>query len=268
MATYRHPMGYHFDHPDGWQVQATEQGIFLVPGDAARDPMGNPLEVLSVGSQTAPGIARPDDPQVVAFFDQNSPGLRRTAGPEPVDGGFGPGTRMTYEGAINGVDAVRHLYVTLHGGEVIYLSHEARRDLSDGRDADARAVFASLGHEQPQGDPDLAGVWRRSSTSGSYDSFGGVGATDQETLVMYPDGRVEYGVSTTVYGSVPGASAFSPGDPNVRRGRYVGAGGRLQMTWDAGGSDVFQYSVFLHDGWPHLKLLLADGAKRFFRRAN
>jgi hypothetical protein len=52
--------------------------------------------MIALGSQSAPGIARADDPQVIAFFDQNSGGPRPSAkgAPHVRIGPLGTGARF------------------------------------------------------------------------------------------------------------------------------------------------------------------------------
>ena len=267
--TFIHPLGFSFRHPAGWQVQQSPQGILILPADAAQDAAGNALEVLALGSQPAPGIAGPDDPQVIAHFVENAGGMRRVGAVETVASGLGAGVVLTFEGTVNGIDARRRIYVTLHEGEAVYLLHEARKDLAAQRDAAARALFASLAYSRPANDPQVVGQWRRSSTTGSRDySGGGIYANDTEIAVLHPDGTIEYGVSTTISGSTSGVSIFREGDPNVQRGRYTAAGGQLSISWQGGGREVFEYSVFLHEGVPHLKFQTPGDSPRYYRKVN
>jgi hypothetical protein len=265
-VTYRHPMGYSFQHPAGWRVEERASGILVLPDDLAMDAAGNLLEMIGLGSQTAPGISRPDDPQVIAFFEQQAGGLRRVGAAEPLASGLGPGMVLTFEGMINGIDARRRIYITLHNGEALYLMHEASRELAPRRDAAARSMFASLSFAQPASDPQLVGQWRRSTNTGSTDSRGGLFAQDDEMIVLHPDGRVEYGRATTISGTSSGVSVMGGGNPNVQTGRYTAAGGFLAVTWDAGGAERFEYSLFMHEGVPHIRLGPQGQGARFYRR--
>jgi hypothetical protein len=267
-VTWRHPLGYTFSHPVGWTVEQRTQGTLILPGDAAVDGAGNALEMIALSSQSAPGIARADDPQVIAFFEQNSGGLRRVGDPESLASGLGAGIVLTFEGMINGIDARRRLYVTLHNGEAIYLLHEASKEIAPKRDAAARNLFASLSWAQPASDPQIVGQWRRTSNTGSSDSRGGLYTQEDEAVVFYADGRVEYGKSTTISGTTSGVSVLGGGNPNVQRGRYTAVGGQVTVTWEAGGTERFEYSLFMHEGAQHVRLGPLGTGARFFRRVN
>jgi hypothetical protein len=267
-VTYRHPLGYSFEHPTGWRVEQRQQGTLILPGDAATDAAGNALEIIALSSQAAPGIERADDPQVLAFFEQNSPGMRRVSQVERLASGLGAGIVLTFEGTLNGIDARRRLYVTLHNGEAIYVMHESSRELGPKRDDAARAIFTSLSYAQPASDPQVVGQWRRSMNTGSTDSRGGIFTQDDEAIVLHPDGRVEYGRSTTISGTSSGVSILGGGNPNVQRGRYTAAGGTITVTWEQGGTERFEYSVFMHEGVPHLRIGPSGSGARFYRRLN
>jgi hypothetical protein len=267
-VTYRHPMGYTFSHPAGWRVEQRAQGTLILPADAAVDAAGNALEMIALASQTAPGISRPDDPQVIAFFEQNSGGLQRVGSAEPLASGLGAGIVLTFEGVINGIDARRRLYVTMHNGEAIYLLHEAKRDIAANRDAAARSLFASLSYSQPASDAQVVGQWRRTVNTGSTDSRGGLFTQDDEVVALYPDGRIEYGKSTTISGTTSGVSVLGGGNPNVQRGRYTAVGGQIVVTWDAGGTERFEYSLFMNEGAPHMRLGPSGSGARFYRKVN
>jgi hypothetical protein len=247
-------MGYSFTHPTNWRVEERTQNIVILPPDLATDPAGNALEMLGLGSQTAPGIMRPDDPQVISFFEQHAAGLRRVGGPEPLASGLGPGVVLTFEGMLSGIDARRKIYVTLHNGEALYLIYEMSKEVGPKREAAARSMFASLSYAQPASDPQVVGEWRRSTNTGSTDSRGGLFTQDDQVIVLYADGRVEYGTSTTISGTTSGVSVMGGGNPNVQRGRYTAAGGVIAVTWEAGGSERFEYSVFMSEGVPHIRL--------------
>lgn len=267
-VTYRHPLGYTFSHPVGWRVEQRAQGTLIVPADHAVDGSGNALEMIALGSQSAPGIARPDDPQVLAFFDQNAGGLQRVGGAEPYASGLGAGVVLTFEGTINGIDARRRLFVTLHNDEAIYLILESSKALGDKRDAAVRNLFASLSWTQPASDPQIVGEWRRTINTGSSDSRGGLYTQEDEAVVFHGDGRVEFGKSTTISGTTSGVSVLSPGNPNVSRGRYTAAGGQITVSWDGGGTERFEYSLFMHEGAPHVRIGPSGSGARFFRKVN
>lgn len=265
---FRHPLGYTFSHPATWRVELRAEGTLILPADHAVDSAGNALEMIALSSQAAPGIARPDDPQVLAFFEQHSAGMRRVGGAEPVASGFGPGIVLTFEGSLNGIDARRRFFVTLHNGEAIYLIHEASRALDDRRDSAVRDLFASLSYTRPASDPQIVGEWRRRINSGSTDSRGGLYTQEEETVAFHADGRLEFGKSITISGTTSGVSVFSPGNPDVRRGRYSAVNGQVTITWNDGGADRFEYALFMHEGARHVRIGPSGNGARFFHRVN
>jgi hypothetical protein len=77
-------------------VEQRTQGTLILPGVAPLDGAATRSEMIALSSQSAPGIARADDPQVIAFFDQNSGGPRPSAkgAPHVRIGPLGTGARF------------------------------------------------------------------------------------------------------------------------------------------------------------------------------
>jgi len=67
--TYRHNSGLTLQHPVNWTVTENEVGVNILPGDAKKNAMGQPLVVLLLLSIPAQGITSVDSPQVLQFFD-------------------------------------------------------------------------------------------------------------------------------------------------------------------------------------------------------
>jgi hypothetical protein len=69
IKTYRHNSGLTLQHPVNWTVTENEVGVNILPGDAKKNAMGQPLEVLFLLSIPAQGITSVNSPQVLQFFD-------------------------------------------------------------------------------------------------------------------------------------------------------------------------------------------------------
>ncbi|MGD2085422.1 MAG: hypothetical protein PVH61_04480 [Candidatus Aminicenantes bacterium] len=69
IKTYRHNSGLTLQHPVNWTVTEKEAGVSILPGDAKKNAMGQPLEVLLLLSVPAQGITSVNSPQVLQFFD-------------------------------------------------------------------------------------------------------------------------------------------------------------------------------------------------------
>lgn len=284
---FHHPTGFRFEHPVEWDVQQVDEGISLIPDDAARDDSGEPAEMFFIASQPAPGVNRPDDPQILAFLEHTFAPLRRTGEVNTAQSALGPAATLTFEGRAGSHHVRQGVYVVIHEGEGIYLLHIARRDLYEQRESAARRLFASFdwgdpqtrirsvdaqtsgtGGEAPSGhlDQQLIRTWQRSSTSGSTGSGGAVYVSDQDQFTFAPDGSLTYSSSSTVNASVPGISGQASGDPDALGGRWSIEGGLLVIRWDTGEVGHYEYSVFIHsDGMPALKIQEPGGNPVYYR---
>lgn len=263
-ARFEHPSGLGFDYPGNWQLQSQEDLLILSPPDARG---GQDQELILVGGENLGGITRVDDPRLLQWFDQQ---MQSLLGPVRR-GGFqslgGSGARIDYS-AGQATHVVRYRFKGPLGVFVVHVNSSA----GNARVADQ--VFASLGGELAR-DPNLVGLWTRTSTSGTDITYTGGGSGSfvaSETRKAYrfaADGKVLYSASSTIFGQVSGAGANSTllgeGDPNVDRGEYVANGETLWILWADGAWSEWQYRVFqTHDGGIALKLTTPGSKKPIY----
>jgi len=278
MKTYKHPLGYVFQYPKSWQVQGTDMGLLILPDDAKKDEAGQPLELFILSGEEAPGIERPDDPQVGAFFDTTvaevMPFLRRKGETKSLGSLLGPGAVFGYEGTNPmGRKIQATVYVTLHRGNGIFLLHLSDASLHGPREPVARYMFSSFGFERGETDPAVVGDWGREEMEGSsFDPItGGVGASTKILYRFEKDGTCWVGTDTRFFGTVQGAGgSVTVDDPggrgNTTRGMWGVRDGKLSILWEGGGADVFEYRVFDHQGSPALKLVAGGGKPKYFTK--
>lgn len=253
-------LGQTVHYPAGWQAMREGLTLVLIPGDAARDDQGRPMEAFIVGFETVlaeGGATDPVDPRLLAQYDQaiQGVGLSRVGEPERLPStAMGQSALLTYEGSPGGQTVQQRYYFALNGNNVYFIMHMARKDLIAKREAEARRIFAGMTLGTPVIDPDLVGGWSRESTSGSTGGGGSVYSSTYSNYYFEQDGTVTYGSSSSVSGTVPGLSAHSRGDPNTERGRWAAADRQLVILWDDGQTSTFEYNVFPHSGSVALKL--------------
>jgi len=285
LKSFRHPIGFHFQHPAAWRVQSDDAAILLLPDDAKRDPRGQPLEFFLVSGEDAEGIERTDDPRVLQFFDeavrQSYPAMRRTGAPAALTSLLGPGTVLTYEGKTpTGIDAIQTIYVALHRGLGVFMMHVGDVEQAKKRQGIARQMFSSFGWEKGKTDEQLVGLWHRNEMSASTSlgvsgSIDSVGSSSNLYWEFQADGTVRYAQGTRVFGNVGGGvdgsgsqvSILSEGGGNKPWvGSWSVAGTRLHVLWNGGGAETYEYSVFAHtEGRTALKLLVPGERKpKFF----
>ncbi len=267
MTAYRHPAGFTFQYPKGWDLREGDEALAIVPDDAKKDARGQPRELFLVGGQEAEGVRRPDDPDVGAFFDGRFPQLRRKEGIDALSTLVGPGAVYAYENETRSAT----IYVTLHDGIGIFLAHVCEKELAADRRAVARRVFSTFGWGRGQLDDDLVGVWRRTESSSSdVTAAGYVGSSSTRIWRFAGDGRFAYGSNTRVFGHVSGGGGQVTLDPSGKGGgesggRWYVEGKRLTLLWNEGGVHVYEYSVFAHtEGRTALKLLVPGEKKPDF----
>jgi hypothetical protein len=266
MTTFRHPIGFRFQHPAAWQIGATDTGLVIVPDDAAKDSEGNPIELFLLSGDDASGIAKPDSPEVIQYFDAlvsgMYKGLSRSGTAESVECLLGPGAVIEYGGRIaDGLDVRVTVYFTIHQRHGIFLAHIAAKAQHEKRAALARRIFSSFGMEKAEIDEQLVRSWTRSeSSSSSYDPVsGGIGANTTHVWEFRADGTCSFSSDSRLYGTVHGAGGSvsiddegSGSEPEL--GTWGARDGKLAILWESGGAIVYDYLVFDHQGKPALKL--------------
>lgn len=275
METFKHPAGFTFEHPKGWQVQAGQEGILMIPDDAKKDAQGQPLEMLVIGGEDASGISAIEDPQVIQYLDGNIkqmfPAFQRVGETEKLQTLLGNGMVLNYEGkTATNLDGKAVVHATLYRGSGIFLTHLGEKTAVNARQNIARRIFSSFGWTKGQTDNNLVGTWKRSeSDSSSIDSRGYVGGTTTKTWVFATDGTVAYGVGTAIYGSTSGSGYSITIDPqqskNISKGTWSVNTNILTVIWDEGGSSTYEYKVFPHvENQTGLKLLVPGNKKPLY----
>ena len=255
-ASFEHPRGFTFQYPEDWELSTTATGLFVLPAEVERDAQGQPLAMFLVGAEDASGITRPDQPEVLAWFDkeiaQLLPAMRRSGKPAPLDTLVGAGAGLTYLGVtVTGVGGRADAYVTLHQGLAIFMLHMGRKDLVAAHSSEARRMFASFGWQQGQVDRDLVGSWygnesSSSSSVGARDGMDVVGASTNRYWEFHADGSVAY-TSGRFYGSVGDMSIDDAGGaPAGWRGTWSVSSDLLTVLWSDGSVERYSYKVFAH----------------------
>ncbi|MFT5051850.1 MAG: hypothetical protein ACI8QZ_003279 [Chlamydiales bacterium] len=276
--SFRHPLGFEFQHPEKWRVESSDDGIVVVPDEVKRDPSGQPLELFLISAEDAAAVDRPDQAEVLSFFDQSLaqmlPGMKRKAQPEALACLLGQGAVLRYSGRTpTNMDGHADIYLTLHNGLGVYMMHLGRKDQVERHKAEARHMFSTFGWQKGQTDPNLIALWHRndfssSSSVGLGGSMDSVGSSTNTYWQFNADGTVTYTSGSRLFGNVGGAgsqvSIDSGADPgNTWRGTWsVNANKGLTLIWNGGGAETYEYVVFDHtEGQVALKLT-APGEKK------
>jgi len=270
MKTFTHPRGFKFQHPEGWRVESAEEGIMVLPAGVEQDAQGQPLEMFVLGGEDAEGMQRPDQPEVLAWFDgqmaQMFPAMKRGGKTESLTTLLGPGAILHYTGKMpTGIDGAADVYVTLHSGLGLFMLHLGRTDLVAAHQAQGRRMFSSFGWTKGKVDPSLVGLWHR----GEYESTGGLDSVGASTNIYWEfrqDGSVGYASGSRLFGQVGGVSIHDEGgDPNQWAGMWSAQAKQVTVQWNQGGVEQYEYSVFAHtEGQTGLKLTTPGEEKGTF----
>lgn len=253
--------------PAGWNAAAKEGGVLLTP--PGFDP-ANASEIYVATSR--PGYATPEDPALAAELaaeNVNGAPLRRAT----FAAGARPGVLYFWDFSHpqRGIPMTVRAYVTTSRNHALVLVALGTRESVTGRDAELRALAASLelaGTPPPAATP---GALHDNSAAGrewaarlagknltqmsSYASSGGGGMSSRKDLTLHPSGRYQYRSESSVsmdvgpYASAPTASAMSASrDANQGHWRVITQQGRpvLELRSDRG--ETFQQLLEFVDG--------------------
>lgn len=271
---YNHPLGFRFWYPAGWKVQAQEEGLQLVPGDASAAGAGaSEYYAMTAVSVAGEGITTADDPRVVAFVEQQVaqflPALRRTGDVMRLALDNGRAICVDWEApGAQGQTIAARAYVTVLQEYGVALFAAAVKDRLAARDADLRRVFSSVGVQAGAVDPAIVGRWTLTSTYalsndmgqavGNYDSYtkAKMVSESQRSLELNADGSA---MRTTRREMIAGAAGLWIEDKSntVDRGRWNAGDGHLYLTWENG--DVEHYRYRLGQGPQGRELRLESG---------
>lgn len=268
---YKHPTGGTFGYPADWTVNATNQGLQLVPPNPGKNAQG-PTEAYFIVAESAGGLKRADDPAAIAALEayvaQQAPGLKRTGEAEKMNAGSQPGVALTWEVSANGQDVRARLYATILNGNAVFLLALGEKKQVMSREPALREVFATFGFGEAQIDKALAGAWHYWSYKGSNTGSGNISSEVRRTAELKEDGtfvisgNVESFISATVkdsggdktaYGSVAGQSG------SAVKGKWSAGDGRLFLSFDSGSFVSFKYSFKDQGGNKWLLLDSGDG---------
>jgi hypothetical protein len=242
-ATYRHPVGFSVRYPASWQIHESLDGVAFVPGDAATDGMGQPLELFMLASDDAPGIQDPTSAEVVAYFQQQLPGFRMVGRAERVENPIGPASIMTFEGSMGGPALRQRTYLALARDKGIFLAHLATTEHAARRDGVARQIFDSFHWGEASLDPALVGSWSQSG-GGTSESLGGqfssVGV--ERSYRFEPNGTAFYSSESSVSVDVEGLSGGRTSSSS-NRGTWSAGSGVLYIRYQDGTEHEFQYRL-------------------------
>lgn len=262
---YRHPIGFTFRYPAGWTVREVPGGLHLVPPDLAQGPSG-PLEAYLILGEAAPGIARPDDPRVGQYLDQQLlallPAVRRAGPPEPVPAGARPGALYTWEGlSPMGVFVRVRSYVTILEGHAVGLSGLGETARIGAREPLLREMFATFDVGAGEVDPRLVGRWHMTSYARAGPTSDPLVSTTVLVMVLEAGGSLRTGGTTASSSSGFGSEVTQENRP----GRWGAAGGRLTLIFGNGTSAAYSYHVQGAPGTRELLLTpLAGGEKELW----
>jgi hypothetical protein len=267
--TFRHATGLSMRYPANWKLEKQEGFAFLIPPDQGKDASG-PLEAYIVAGEGANGVESIEDPQVVAYLDQQmgsfAPFLQREGEPERIQAATSPGIVASWSGTNpQGKVINAQVYATIVKGysmSLITLGEPARLKK---RDKIVRSIFASFAAGSGQRDPRIAGSWKFWSYKSSAD--GKFGTETTRYMRLSPDGSASWssnaessgnfagkdsGGNTTWTGGVAGQSGS--GD----RGSWSAENGELFILWNDGSTSSWDYKVAGGNGGRKLYL---KGAK-------
>jgi len=280
--TYTHNTGLKFDYPPTWTVPPTQEGISIVPPGVAKDPQGQPLEAIILGSVPADGIKNINSPKVSQFFDtvitQMLGSINRQGQLQYLDSQIGKAVFFNYSGRSNtNVDVNVGIYCVLYENYGVYLMHDAAKKFYGTRSAETRKIFNSIRMPKKttavvasgNRDSSLIGSWsrRESSYSSSYGGGPSVGSETNLKMVFNANGQVAYGSGTVVFGGGNGVSVHSgQANPNMSYGVWTTENEVIHIKWNDGSSGNYQYSVFQHNGGIAAKIVFASGKKYFIKQ--
>jgi hypothetical protein len=255
---FRHPTGAELVVPPGWTAQPGPGGVQLVPPGAAFGPTG-PAEIYLVAAQPAPGVARGDDPRILAYLDaacaQLVPGAQRTGPPEPL----GDGVRVRYRArnASTGGELALVSMVRIVRGMAVGVTGIGEPGTVAGRLPALEGVFASIAWGPGDLDPALVGVWHHWSyrSSGSIAMGSSHSVETRAVVQLGPDGSALMRTGSETSTHLQGRDGY--GERSWNAGIHgQGQGGRAG-TWSAGGgmlyvqwSDGTQVAARYHVGGP------------------
>ena len=236
-TNFVHSVGFSFDYPSKWQLKRIQEGMMLIPHNAARDSAGRPMELVIIGFVDTAGVTDPVEPSFANAFEQRYrslvPSLGRTGDLDWLASPLGPGLLVPYQDSRGNQ---HQLYCTVHGDLGIFLAHVVQRSTVRSKTAAVRQIFSSLRWSESVIDPALVRSW----TQAAGPATASMPSADRWTFAT--DGRLRRAV-----------------EPE-RGGYYSSHGGVLNIVWDHGVEESYLYEVAAGaDGGKQLELRHPDG---------
>lgn len=262
-ATYRHASGFQVRHPADWKVTESAQGIALMPGDAQQDAQGQPQEVCTLAVIPAEGVTRPDDPNALAFVQdqirRGFPKLQRQGGVEQAQLGPHRAVVLTFGGQAPTGEARMRVFLFLLQGEGVLGMVIGEAKAVTQREASFREVLATVGYEAPPLDQRFVGTWRYTDSRVSSGGGTSFSLTTDRFLELNADGSCR-SRSRTMGGGDSGT--VDSGDEGWSApGKWRAADRQLTLRWAQGNAEQYRTTISGDD------LLLQDGGgKRLYKR--
>lgn len=258
-TVYKHPEGLSLRHPPEWTVQLPKTGLFLVPGDVAKNAQGQPLEIFVADADLADGVTDPASPRAAQLITKqvqsDFPFLHPQGQPERVTCRGGAGAIHHFAGTNPlGKPTMANVHVMITGDLAITLYAIGQADVVQKRMQTAKAIFQSYEFKRPAQaptpaptqtpaagklDPNLIGYWRHTNTYFS----GGFSMTTDHHLLLAADGGAFWNSDSA--GGMGGVSIRSSGEGWKYRGTWSVSGNVLNFNWTSHGSTTESHSYYI-----------------------
>jgi hypothetical protein len=257
-TVYKHREGLSFRHPPSWTVELPKTGLFLVPGDLARNEKSQPLELFIADADMADGVTDPASPRAAQLITKevqsDFPFLSPMGQPETVTCRGGPGAIHTYAGTNPiGKPTLAKVHVMIVGEIAVTLYAIGQTDIVEKRMPTAKKIFENYEFKRrprpatppptqtPAGnlDPNLIGYWRHTKT---YFSGGFSMSTDLH-LVLSDDGTCAWNSNSA--GGMGGVSVRSSGSGWEYTGTWSVTGKTLNFKWTSHGNTTESHDYFI-----------------------
>ena len=232
-----HSVGFSFDYPSKWQLKRIQEGMMLIPHNAARDSGGRPMELLIIGFVDTAGVTDPLEPAFANAFEQRYrsivPTVGRAGDLDWLASPLGPGLRVPYQDSRGNQ---HQLYCTVHGDLGIFLAHVVQGSTIRPKTAAVRQIFSSFGWSESVIDPALVRSWTQATGTATTP------APTADRWTFATDGRLR--------------RAAEP----EQGGYYSSHSGVLNIVWDHGVEESYLYTVAASaNGGEQLELRHPDG---------
>ncbi|HHI80518.1 MAG TPA: hypothetical protein ENK02_11110 [Planctomycetes bacterium] len=262
---YKHPLGFRFRYPDGWQLKAGEEdALLLLPPDLARSPAGIE-EIIVVSGEKAAGITDVSDGRISGAMDQELsqilPFMRRKGTVKKLRiGGRDYGVHEWGGKNRNGKSFSGLAIACLLEGYSLGVIAIAPTDRLKTRRPVLEAIAGSIYYKEPERDKALVGIWRYES----FYSSGTFGSTTIRVLELRGDGTSVWRSRLLLsmehknnYGDPTGSTTGDTGKDKGLKGRWYAQNKKLVLQWANGNTE--EYSYYQEKG---SMLMTPKGSKR------